>query len=336
MFIVNGCLPMKTASWVNSMKKLALLCAIICLCFPLTAHGITLSLVGDCTVGSIRYSEGRASFLGQMKEKGFAYPFMRFAHLFTTDDLTIANCEGVFTDIRTPASKFKTNLYAPPEWAEVFKLGGVDVVNTSNNHTFDFGKAGHQDTLSSLDAFDIGHFGGGELKIMEAGGIKIGFTGYTYPHRTNIDRQSADIAVLREAGCDLVVVSMHWGREEKLQTTREQRELGPMLIDAGADIVYGHGPHVLQPIEIYKNKPIFYSLANFTFGANANPKDPDTACVRLVYEKEEKEVKLKSLVVIPARMHDKKDFRPYPYSNEKDIARVLKKLDMQSMAIVFD
>jgi len=333
---VNGCLPMKTASWANSMKKRALVCAVLCLLFPFAAQAVTISLVGDCTIGSIRYSRGSTRFLNQIAEKGFHYPFMRFAHLFLADDLTIANCEGTFTSINTPANKNKVNLYAPPEWAEVFALGGVDAVNTENNHTFDFGRQGHQDTLASLDTFGIAHFGGGELAIMDAGGIKVGLTGYTYPHRTNIDRQVADIAILREAGCDLIVVSMHWGREEKLQTTPEQRKLGPQLIDAGADIVYGHGPHVLQPIEIYNGKPIFYSLANFTFGANANPKDPDTACVRLEYEKEGEEVKLKSLVVIPARMHDNKDFRPYPYSLEKDIARVLKKLDMTSPAIVFE
>jgi Putative enzyme of poly-gamma-glutamate biosynthesis (capsule formation) len=328
---------MKTVSWVNSMKRAALLCALIYLLLPCAkANAITISMVGDCTIGNIRYSEGRSSFVQKMTELGMDYPFSNFVDVFLNDDLTVANCENVFTAQKTPANKEKLSLYSPPEWAEVFVLGGVDVVNTENNHTYDFGRKGRQETLDALDAQGVSHYGGGELAIMETAGIKIGFTGYTFPHREDITRQVADIQTLREAGCDLVIVSMHWGREESLKTTREQQKLGPQLIDAGADVVYGHGPHVLQAIEIHNGKPIFYSLANFTFGGNANPKDPDTAVVSLEYEEAAAGIVLKTITVTPARMHDNRDFRPYAYTEQKDIDRVLKKLNITDTVIIIE
>ncbi|GHU83874.1 hypothetical protein FACS1894196_4450 [Clostridia bacterium] len=127
-------------------------------------------------------------------------------------------------------------------------------------------------------------------------------------------------------GCTLVIVSMHWGREEHATPTAEQLKLGPALMDAGADIVFGHGPHVLQPMEIYGGKPILYSLANFVFGANANPKDSDTAVITLVYTITDGVPALQTLTAYPAKMHSGGDYRPYPLTEPDDRARVLGKL----------
>ena len=291
------------------------------------AETITLSFIGDCTIGGIDTKNYLSSAFTRYLHKnqlGKDYPFFHFTDLFHNDDLTIANCEGVFTS-KSPASKSKLNLRATAEWAEVFALGGIDIVNTTNNHTFDYGKSGYNDTLKALQAYGVNSFGGGELCITEVKGIKIGFTGYSYPHRFDIKRQEKDIEQLRGQGCDLIIVSMHWGREGNPKPTPEQRELGPRLIDAGADIVFGHGPHVLQPIELYKGKIIFYSLANFVFGANPNPQDPDTAVIQVTLRIDQTSV-LEKITAIPARMHVKGNFQPIPYDSENDMLRVYKKL----------
>ncbi len=303
--------------------------AVFCLLPFLDARALTISFLGDCTIGTIRYHERDTDFIAKITARGMDYPFSKFVDVFLNDDLTIANCEGVFTQQRSPDNKKKTNLYAAPEWAKVFTLGGVDVVNTENNHTYDFGRNGRLDTLKALDSENISHFGGGETLVIEAAGIKIGMTGYTYPHRYDISRQTEDIIYLRAQGCELIIVSMHWGKEESYTLTKEQKQLGRALINAGADVVYGHGPHVLQPVEIYEGKPIIYSLANFTFGANAAPKDPDTAYLSLEYERNEGRVSLLSITAVPARMHDQKDFCPYPYEEREDMERVWKKLKME-------
>ncbi len=295
---------------------------------------LTLSLIGDCTIGEQEEYRGYGySFTGRMKKLGMEYPFSNVIDLFMADDITLANCEGVFTKRKQHEDK-RTNLRATPEWAQVFSLGGVDVVNISNNHTYDYFPRGRVDTKEALKAVDVGFFGDGDLWVAQVKGIMIGMTGYTYPHREDISRQIKDIKALREMGCDLVIVSMHWGKELNPDPTGEQLKLGPALIDAGADIVYGHGPHVLQPIQLYKGKPIFYSLANFVFGADPNPRDSDTAVISLTYDLSGEEAVPARLEAIPMRMHKNKDYRPYAYTKEADRIRVWDKLVFPEKASV--
>ena len=162
------------------------------------AETISLSFIGDCTIGDNEKHRGYgASFTGKIGKLGLAYPFSLFTDLFFTDDLTIANCEVVFTN-RTKHANKTINLRATPEWAEVFALGGIDIVNTENNHINDYGRAGRADTLQALSDQGVSAFGGGLLATVDIKGVKIGFTGYTFPHRGSIDRQKADIAALRD------------------------------------------------------------------------------------------------------------------------------------------
>lgn len=287
---------------------------------------LILSLVGDCTIGEQEQWRGYDySFTGRMKDLGMEYPFSGLYSIFSQDDMTLANCENVFTERKKHADK-KTNLRATPEWAQVLALGSVEVVNRANNHMGDYLDIGIEHTKEALDDVGVAHFGQGDLCVYEVKGIKIGMTGYTYPHREKIDRAERDIATLREMGCDLVIVSMHWGKELSYDINSEQRKLGPALIDAGADVVYGHGPHVLQPIEIYNGKPIFYSLANFVFGADVNPKDADTVAISLEYDLSGDTPALAKLTAIPCKMHNNRDYRPYILEEAADRARVFKKL----------
>lgn len=304
------------------MKKITVITAVLCLMLALAAGAsadtLKLSLVGDCTMGGPSFSRVKEA-------KGLAYFFSGLAEVFKQDDLTVANCEGSLTD-RTKNAGHEFNLSGPPENAKAFTAGSVEAVNIANNHTYDFYKAGRQDTIEALEAEGIGWFGEGDLYIAEVKGVKIGMTGYSYPHRYDLKRQERDIGILRERGCDLIIVSMHWGKETSPDANREQLTLGPQLIDLGADIVFGHGPHVLQPIQIYKGKPIFYSLANFSFGANISPKDPDTAAICLEFEIGEKDIVMTRLTAIPCRMHNNKDFRPYEVTDQAQREKIFKKM----------
>ena len=136
----------------------ALLLALLMLAGSASAETLTLSLIGDCTLGDqYKYRGYKSSFTYKTTQNGLDYPFSLAADLFAADDLTIANCEGCFTT-RKSTGKFMA-LGAAPEFAEIFKLGHVDVVNTANNHMFDFGAKGYEDTLDSLAAQGIGSFG---------------------------------------------------------------------------------------------------------------------------------------------------------------------------------
>lgn len=314
------------------MKKLITLALSLILMLSVScaaAETLTISMVGDCTVGDqYKYRGYKSSFTYKITQSGLDYPFSLAADLFAADDLTIANCEGVFTN-RNPGknAKFMT-LGASPEFAQVFQLGHVDVCNTANNHSKDFGGKGLTDTREALQALGIGVFGDDVLYETEIKGVKIGIVGYTYPigeaklklYKEKIDQLKAD-------GCTFIIASAHWGKEESYNITLDQRNSAPALIDMGADLVYGHGSHTLQPIQIYKGKLIFYSLSNFTFGANAAPKDDDTAVIQVTFDiGDDGAMTAAELTAIPYKMHKDKDFRPYPIEDEDGRQKVWKKL----------
>ena len=299
------------------------------LCMSAMGEQLTISMIGDCTVGEQWCYRGyQSGFVYKITQAGLDYPFGYVADLFAADDLTLANCEVCFTNRRPADMNKQMSLYGPPAFAEVLRLGNVDVVNTINNHAMDFGAAGRDDTAAALAAQGIGYFGQDWIYETEVKGVRIGFVGYTYAISDYTLRQYRQkIEQMRADGCTFIVASVHWGREEHYELNGQQVTSGPALIDMGADLVFGHGPHVLQPIQYYKGKLILYSTANFTFGANSNPKDPDTAVFQVTYDiGADNTLTPAVLTAIPFRMHDKKDFRPYPFTEEADKLRVWRKL----------
>lgn len=312
------------------MKKLiVLLCLLLTLCTVASADTLTISMVGDCTVGEQYCYRGyQSGFCYKISQRGLDYPFSLAADLFAADDLTLANCEGAFTT-RYPGKNAKAmTLGASPDFAQVFVLGNVDVCNTANNHGRDFGAKGLEDTHATLNALGITTFGEDVTAIREVKGVKIGFVGYTYPITDQkLNWYKKAIEQLRADGATFVIASAHWGKEESHAINLQQRTYAPKLIDAGADMVYGHGAHVLQPIQIYKGKLIFYGLANFTFGANSAPKDDDTVVVQVTFDiQEDGTLTPAELNAIPYKMHMKKDFRPWPLEDQEAKEKVWKKL----------
>lgn len=293
------------------------------------AEQMTISMVGDCTIGEQWcYRNYKSGYVSKITQSGLDYPFSAVADLFAADDLTIANCECALT-YRNPADLNKAmSLYGPPEFAEIFRLGNVDVCNLANNHGLDFGPQGREDTIDALNAVGIDSFADDRLYEVEIKGVKIGIVGRSYPITEYLLAQmEQQIQQLRDDGCTFVIVSIHWGREGDYNLASQQRDSGRRFIDMGADLVYGHGPHVLQPIEYYNGHLIFYSLANFTFGANSNPQDADTAVIQVTFDIHDDGTMTPAvLTALPFRMHDKKDYRPWMLEDEPSQKRVWSKL----------
>ena len=279
---------------------------------------LTLSLIGDCAIGDEWEHFGRKTYgsksgiVKRIQQEGMDYPFRLVADLFAKDDLTVANCECTISDLRK-AKKQAMALIAPSEYAEVFKLGNVDVCNLANNHSQDFFKAGRKDTAVNLKAQGIGVFYDDAPYSVTVKGVKIGFVGYCYPmDATKLKKYVKYMDQLRDEGCTFVIASAHWGKEEKYSLDGNQK-YAVKLIDAGFDMVYGHGSHTCQMIRWYKGKPIFYGLSNFTFGANAAPKDDDTVVAQIRFDiHEDGTVTARDLTCIPFKMHKNKNFQPYP------------------------
>ena len=239
---------------------------------------ITVTAVGDNTIGTDISFGYPGSFIQEIDYNGIEYPYQNVAEIFLNDDLTIANLETTLTDSTKRAVKtFK--FAGKPEYRDMLKNCGIDAVNLANNHIMDYLEQGYYDTLANLDEVGMGYFGEDIKLVREIKGVKIGMLGYGgWSNNTALkNRISKDIAELREqANSNIVIVSFHWGKEGSNYADFVQKDLGRFSIDCGADLVLGHHPHVIQGIENYNGRNIVYSLGNFVFGGNRNPRDKDT------------------------------------------------------------
>ena len=218
------------------------------------------------------------------------WPFHRLKALIDEADVFMINCENPITLRDEPQDK-KFTFQMDPRLISAFTEGGVDIVTLANNHIMDHGPGGLEDTLKILDDNGIAHVGAGmDLRearlpaIMNVSGMKIAFLGYGNFSPAEPDTPGVayrypshvrwDVSKAREGGADIIVVSFHWGVELEPEPTGRDRKLAYLAIDSGADIVVGHHPHVVQPVEVYKGKVIAFSLSNFIFGGNSKrPKD---------------------------------------------------------------
>ena len=302
--------------------------------------GVTLSLIGDCSIGdSIQYKGSDTSYHTTIDKNGYAWPFSLVREFLEKDDLTVANLEVVFTNRtrpRYPDNKY--NLVADPDHVQVLIEGSVEMVNTVNNHCMDFQDAGYQDSLNTLDGAGILHFGSvyptspdghDDLGVVDVGGIRFGFIGFTYPQDSDQKRIANRVKKLREEeGCDVVIVSLHWGRETFMTPEPSQIAYAKQVIDGGADAIWGHHPHVIQPIQFYHGKPILFSTGNFTFGTMSRV-DPSTGIFQLTYERVNGRAELSMLQVIPCQTQGGPDYRPFVLTDPAAQQEVFKKLVMK-------
>ena len=240
---------------------------------------ITLSAAGDTTLGGDRRWAGYNAFMREFENSGRDHShFLRnIAHIFYESCLSIVNLEGTLTYATEHMDK-QFVFRGPPHFAQILSSSHVDAVTISNNHTIDFGQRGYDDTVEALRAEDIVYFGNEFKTIMEVNGIKVGMFGYRIWHDTaeNRNRIRAAINNLQDRGAQLVIAYFHWGVERENRPEQYQINIGRYAIRNGADLVLGAHPHVIQGIEEYMGRFIVYSLANFSFGGNANPPDQDS------------------------------------------------------------
>lgn len=213
-------------------------------------------------------------------------------------DVAMVNLENPLTRSKLGSGKKQLNFKADPESVKVLTAGGVDIVNLANSHAMDYAEPGLVETMNTLDNSGIQHQGAGrDIKearrpdIIEVKGQRIAYLGYydadlhaadqgkagTNPRRNN--RVAEDIRALK-GQVDWIIVNYHWGVELADYPGDWQIDLARFTIDQGADLVVGHHPQVLQGAEIYKGRPIVYSLGNFIFGGNAR-RDYDTAVLKV-------------------------------------------------------
>lgn len=298
---------------------------------------ITVSVVGDCTLGTDEHFNYSKSLNAYYEKYGADYFLKNVRSIFSSDDLTIANLEGTFTNLTTRADKtyaFK----GPAEFVNILTGSSVETVNLANNHSRDYGAQSLTDTKNTLDAAGVIHFGYDETSVIDVKGVKVGLIGiYELIDHTGRAQQVKDhIAKVKAEGAQLIIVIFHWGIERDAAPNSHQTTLARLAIDEGADLVCGHHPHVLQGIEEYKGKNIAYSLGNFCFGGNSNPSDKDTMIFQQTFTITKDGVKNDNVTnIIPCSLSSVKscnDYCPTPATGE-EATRILKKIEDRSALI---
>lgn len=242
---------------------------------------VTISAVGDVTLGTNQKHSYSKSFHEYYDKYGKEYFLQKVKGVFEADDFTIINCEGTFTESDKRMDKL-WNHKGKPEYVEILTCASVEAVTLGNNHIMDYGEVGVADTIQTVtDAgleYALSGPWGNHYGMYEAKGVKIGFVSVNehYDELECYPWLEDGLKTLREEGADIVIACTHWGDDYFHEIGQEQYDMGRWCIDQGYDLVLGCHPHLLQGIELYKDKYIVYSMGNFCYGGNKNPAEKDS------------------------------------------------------------
>ena len=225
-------------------------------------------------------------YIPNFRTHGYEYAWSGLGGLFQRDDLTIVNLECAVSTLGSPVPK-EFNFRGDPAALPVMRDAGIEVANLGNNHSLDYGPEAMLDTRKHLLANDIAPVGAGRNSaeaaapaILEVDGWTVAVVGFggvvpspdwiagpDHPGMADGDDIPSMVAAVRAAGerADLVLVSVHWGVELDTTPRAEDVERARALIDAGADAIFGHHSHRLNPMDSYRGRPIFWGLGNFVW-----------------------------------------------------------------------
>lgn len=305
---------------------------------------LTLTFAGDCTLGMDDYLGYSGSLNEAYDQNDGSYFLENVKSIFAQDDLTVVNFEGTLTDSGDRADKTYA-FHGDPAYTDILTSASVEVANLANNHTQDYGDQGFSDTKAALEQTGISHFGFEDTLIVEVNGVNVGFTGQftVYEGPEHLELLEKNIQSLQSQGAQLIIANFHWGLEKDTTPEADQIELAHAAIDAGAHLVIGHHPHVLQGVELYKGRYICYSLGNFCFGGNANPPDYDCMIFQQTFTVQGDTVAQNDEInIIPCSVSSVSgynDYRPTPAEGTEQ-NRILEKLRLLSEGLgdtnVFD
>ncbi len=233
----------------------------------------------------------RTVFTHTKRANDFNHPFLLIDPLFQEPyDIRLANLEGPITDFTSVAETSRFTFTFHPNFVGPIKKR-FDMVSLANNHTTNFGQKGLDQTRKRLTDAGIRFFGDPDnaaafiSTTTSINGITFGFVGYHQLVEKGFDRVILDIKKL-DKEVDVVIVMPHWGVEYVTDKPSSlQKKEGQAMVDAGADVIFGAHPHVIEPIEIYKEKFIFYSFGNFIFDQYFSQETSEGLAIKAVFEK---------------------------------------------------
>ena len=234
---------------------------------------VLFTFTGDCTLGSepSKYKLTN-SFHSFAINYGYDYFFSDFREMFSNDDLTVINFEGVFTDEILRETKKTYCFRGPTDFVKIMTGSSVEAACLANNHTDDFGPAGAESTRKTLEENGIIWFANDDYAVWEHDGLKIAIFGaQSAKIKGKQGPYVKKVRELKESGAvDAIIFCVHIGLEYSSYRNAYAEEIAADVTAAGADLVIMHHPHVLQGIDILNGRTVFYSLGNFVFGGNSS------------------------------------------------------------------
>lgn len=290
---------------------------------------VTIAAVGDVMLGE--------HLNGMLKSKGACWPFEKTASYLKSADIAFCNLESPISeiDIGRKLSKEDANLRADPIAAKSLACAGIDVVSLANNHSLDYDVPALERTITLLKENNIKYVGVRDTSqprtplIIEKNGLKIAFLAYLDGVPESFTGKKLEIIPLllpyvqddiyeARKTADMVIVSFHFGKEFSSTPDVYQMQMAREAIDAGADIVLGHHPHTLQPLEKYNGKLIAYSLGNFIFGHYGKASEGAILKVKLSSPAKGAKTKIDEIDAIPVNVYNNDvQFQPQLFEDSK-------------------
>ena len=291
----------------------------------------TLTFTGDVTPGCMPGQfENPKAYVGTVGDD-YEFPFANLRDVFEADDFTFINLEVVL-GINVGKQTNKTFVFSgPEEYVQIMTSSSVEAVTLANNHSEDFGIEGYENTKRVLDENGVAYVEEDKTALfITESGLIIGLYADSFDFKESDIEEN--IAALEEQGAEIIICAFHWGTEGAYRHNDKQERYAHFAIDAGADIVVGNHPHVLQEMEVYGDGLIFYSLGNFSFGGNDHPKDYDSAVIQQqVIRDPDGTIRLGEMKIIPiciSSVSDRNNYQPTPYPKDSEAYnRVLEKLN---------
>lgn len=245
---------------------------------------IVITVGGDAVIGTREsWMKREDAFPAYLEKYGYDYPFRNLLSIFEADDMTFVNLEGVLkADKKGEVTSKEYRFRGLPEWTAVLHAASIEQVSIANNHYIDYGTTGRDATRAALEAAGIPYNGYEYTYVWEYGGVKIGFGGCretVYKQNPSIVYQ--DILAMKQAGCDVIIYTCHWGTEYKANHNELQEQIAAAATAAGADIVIGGHPHVVQGVDSVGTTPVIYSMGNLMFGGTIKMTTFDAMLVQL-------------------------------------------------------
>ena len=258
---------------------------------PENPRDVSIILTGDVLLGRTVMTES-------IERGNLSYPFDKVGGVLRQADLVFINLENPVVE-GCPKTYESLKFCTDPVMLEGLTRAGVDVVNLANNHTLDYGEKGLEETKAALVNEGIDSVGREQTLVREVGGTKFGFLGFNLI-ATGPKQKELELIRKVKKEVDVVLVAVHWGREYSQTPSPEQKIWARQLIEAGADVIAGSHPHVVQEWEYISGKPVFYSLGNFIFDQMDIDSTKKGLAVRLIF----REGKLVNTEELPTYMSD--------------------------------